>query len=450
MLALSPEIIQLVSAFSIAFTAPTFRKAITLLCGAILAPGHRTVAAALRVVGLAADKHFTNYHRVLNRDRWVPWIVSKLLLALIIRLCLEAGAPLILLIDETIERRRGDKIEYKSWFRDPVRSTGRYLDTVLGIRWVCLCLLVPVPWSPRPWALPFMSVPALSKATSAKLHKRQRTMVEWAALMIGKVRRWQPDRELILVGDGTYAALSLIRCCQSFERPVTFVSRLRWDATLHDFPEPHSQSGPKPKAGKRQPNPGARLNALSTDWQTLTLPWYTGREKVVEFTPHVSLWAKRGEAPVPIRWVVVRCPQDTHFKPEAFFCSDTSRSAAQILAWVIARWNIEVTFEELRTHLGFETQRHWSKRAIERTTPCLFGIFSLVVLMAKVLYPHTLPVRTASWYPKQDASFSDALAAVRYHLWNGPDYCMSSQQPDMLLFHPNTIHSLLEVACYST
>jgi hypothetical protein len=447
--ALSAEIIQLVSTFSIAFTVPTFRKAVTLLCGTILAPGRRTVAAALRVVGLAADKHFTNYHRVLNRDRWWPWILSKLLLALIIGVFISADAPLILLIDETIERRRGDKIQYKGWFRDPVRSTGRYLNKVLGIRWMCVCLLVPVPWSPRPWALPFMSVPALSKATSTQLNKRQRTIVEWAALLMGKVRRWQPDREMILVGDGTYAALSLIRCCQSFDPPVTFVSRLRWDAALHDFPEQRSQSGPKPKKGNRQPNPGARLKDPGTPWQALTLPWYAGQEKVVQFVTGVSLWAKRGEAPAPIRWVLVRCPQDRHFKPEAFYCSDASRSSAQILAWVIARWNIEVTFEELRTHLGFETQRQWSKRAIEHTTPCLFGIFSLVVLMAKVLYPHTLPVRTASWYPKQEASFSDALAAVRYHLWKASDYSMSPKLPDMLLIHQYTLDSLLELACYS-
>jgi len=92
------------------------------------------------------------------------------------------------------------------------------LNKVLGIRWICVCLLVPVPWSLRSWALPFMSVPALSKTTSTQLNKRQRTIVEWAALLMGKVRRWQPDREMILVGDGTYAALSLIRCCQALTR----------------------------------------------------------------------------------------------------------------------------------------------------------------------------------------------------------------------------------------
>jgi hypothetical protein len=158
----SLKTIQLLSAFAVAFTAPTWAKALVLVYGAILAPGRRTVTAALRAMGLADDKHFTNYHRVLNRDRWSPWVLSKLLLALIIHLCLPAGAPLILAIDDTLERRRGSKIKYKGWFRDPIRSTVNHVSKSLGIRWICLAVLVPVPWSQRLWALPFMVVLSLS------------------------------------------------------------------------------------------------------------------------------------------------------------------------------------------------------------------------------------------------------------------------------------------------
>jgi hypothetical protein len=447
----SHEITQLLSVFAIAFTAPTFANALVLLYGTILAPGRRTVAAALRAVGLADSKHFTNYHRVLNRARWSPWILSKLLLGLIIRLLVPPGTPLILAIDDTLERRRGRKIKYKGWFRDPIRSTVKHVSKSLGIRWLCLAVLVPVPWSQRLWALPFMTVPALGPKTSTKLRKRHRTLVGWAMIMIGKVRRWQPDREIVLVGDGSYAAVVLIQRCQRLKQPVKLVSRLRLDACLHDFPgpRPKGKRGPKPKKGARQPSLATRLADPKTRWQTLKIPWYGGGEKEIEMVSGVSLWYRHGLDPVPIRWVLLRCPEDS-FKPQAFFCSDTRVSAKQIIIWFIARWNIEVTFEELRAHLGFETQRQWSDKAIERTAPCLFGIFSLVVLMAKELHHGSLPIRRACWYPKKEATFSDALAAARSHWWHSMNYSTSSQNADMLLIPQTTLFSLLEVACYST
>jgi len=423
-----------------------------LLYGTILTPGRRTVAAALRAVGLGESKHFTNYHRVLNRARWSPWVLSKLLLDLIIKLCLSANVPLLLIIDETLERRRGRKIRYKGWFRDAVRSTATKVNTALGIRWIVLAILVPVPWNQRLWALPFMVFPALSPKTSAKLGKRHRTLVEWADVMIQRVRRWQPEREIIVVGDGSYAAVALVQRCQRFKRPVKLVSRLRLDAVLHDppTPQPKGKRGPKPKKGVRQPSLAARLADPNTLWQELTLPWYGGVERTVQFVTGTSLWYRRGLDPVPIRWVLVRCPQDS-LKPTAYFCSDPTVTAQQIITCFIARWNIEVTFEEMRAHLGFETQRQWSDRAIERTTPCLFGIFSLVVLMVKCLHPDpdTLPARQTAWYPKTEATFSDALAAVRRDFWS-KNFSTSPDTADVLLIPRATLFSLVESACYST
>lgn len=447
----SPKIIHLLAIFASAFTEPTFRNALVLLYGTILAPGRRTVTAALRAMGLGNSKHFTNYHRVLNRARWSPWLLSKLLLRLIMLLCLPAGAPLILVVDETLERRRGRKIKYKGWFRDPIRSTVKHVSKSLGIRWICLAILVPVPWSQRLWALPFMTIPALGPKTSAKLNKRHRTIVEWAMVMIDKVRRWQPEREVVLIGDGSYAAVALGHRCRRLSKPVTLVSRLRLDARLYDFPgpQPKGKRGPKPKKGARQPSLTNRLADPKTCWQELEIPWYGGQKKKIELVTEVCLWYRSGQNPLPIRWVLIRCPEES-FKAQAFFCTDISVSAKQIVLWFIARWNIEVTFEEVRAHLGFETQRQWSDKAIERTTPCLFGIFSLVVVMAKTLHPTTLPIRQTSWYWKEEATFSDALAAVRSNLWHGANYSTSAQEADCILIPQAALHSLVEVACYST
>ncbi|HEY5574286.1 MAG TPA: transposase [Anaerolineales bacterium] len=446
----SPEIIQLLSVFSIAFTGPTFAKGLVLIIGTILTPGRRTVTAALRMMGLGSDKHFSNYHRVLNRDCWSPWVVSKILLGLIILFFLPAGTPLILAIDETLERRRGKQIKYKGWFRDPILSTKERVVTALGIRWICLAVVVPVPWSQRTWALPFMTVLALGEKTSAKLNQRHRTIVQWAEYMLDKVRRWQPEREIILVGDGSYAAIVLVQRCQRLKKSVQLVSRLRLDARLFDFPGPQSKGkrGPKPQKGARQPKLSQRLKDPQTVWKKLKVILY-GKEHEIEFVTGVSLWHTPGQAPVPLRWVLVRCLEDS-FEPAAFFCSNTQASAKQIIVWFCLRWNIEITFEELRACLGFETQRQWSDRAIERTTPCLFGLFSLVVLMTKVLHPENLPVRPTSWYKKDGATFSDALAAVRNHLWSRSNYSRSPQSPDLFLIPQVALFSLLDSACYSS
>ncbi len=337
----SAAIIHLLAMFSIAFTDPTFKNMTVLVVGTILAPGRRTVAAALRVMGLAQDRHFTNYHRVLNRARWSPWLLSRLLLNLIIKQCLSPDEPVWLLIDDTLERRRGDQIKYKGWFRDPVRSTQGFVVRALGIRWVVLAVAVSLPWSQRRWALPFMTVPALSPKTSQALGKFHRTQTQWAVYMIEKVRRWLPDRQLILVGDGDYAAQELLQTCQGFQHPVQLVSKLRLDAVLYDFPTtpPPGKPGPKARKGQLQPKLIQRLFRIDTPWQTLTVPWYDGQTKTLEVATGTALWWPRRVQLLPLRWVLVICP-DNSFKPTAFLCSDLSIPPHLILTWFVARWNL--------------------------------------------------------------------------------------------------------------
>ena len=138
----SREIIQLLSVFSVALTAPTFAKALVLIYGAILAPGARTVSAVLGALGLEGLKTFVKYHRVLNRDRWSLWVVSRLLLTLLISVFVPEGATLMLVVDETLERRQGRRIRYKGRFYDAVRSTAHKVATSWGIRWCYIALLV--------------------------------------------------------------------------------------------------------------------------------------------------------------------------------------------------------------------------------------------------------------------------------------------------------------------
>ena len=446
----SPAIIHLLATFAPAFTAPTFANALVLLYGAILTVGRRTVAAALRTMGRGDDACFGTYHRVLNRARWSPLRLSRLLLGLLVAALLAPDAPLVRLVDETLERRRGRRPAWKGYFRDAVRSTASKTVTSPGIRWLCVAVLVPLPWSTRPWALPVLTVPALAPATSKKLGKRHRTVVERTQVLVRLVRRWQPGRDLVLVGDGSYAAIPLGHTCRHLPGAVRLVSRLRLDAALYDppGPQPASKRGPKPQKGARQPNLAARLADPATTWRRATLPWYGAQAKALDLATGSALWHRAGAAPLPIRWVLLRDPQGT-VPPTALFCTDPETSPARLVAWFVARWNIEVTFEEARAHLGVETQRQWTTRAVGRTTPCLFGLFSLIVLLAHALHPQGLPTRRAAWYPKAEATFADALAAVRRHLWASWNCTASPGTPDStLILHPHW-ESLHEALCYA-
>jgi DDE superfamily endonuclease len=450
---LSAEIIPLLCVFAPAMTAPTYANALVLVCGAILTPGRRTVAAALRVLGLEHQRNFSKYHRLLNRARWSPMLMSRLLLSLLVRSFVPAGRALLVIVDDTLERRQGRQIAYKGCFYDPVRSLAHRAAVSLGIRWLCFCLLVELPWSQRPWALPFLVVPLLSEKTCQRRGRPHRSGSAWAGRLIERVRRWHPEREVVLVGDGSYAAVALVRQCQRLPPPLRLVSRLRMDAVLHDLPgpQPKSKRGRKPKKGARQPSLAERLTAKETLWEGVELGWYGGARRRVEIATGSCLWYVQRHDPVPIRWVLVRSPaEDEHpLPPAAFLCSDPQADAAQIVAWFVARWNIEVTFEEVRAHLGWGTQRHWSTRAIGRTTPCLLGLFSLVVLMAQQLHPQRLPLPQSGWYCKQEATFGDALAAVRAHLWGAWNYAASPTQDHDCLIPRALLHRLQHVACYA-
>jgi hypothetical protein len=384
----------------------------------------------LRAVGRWDSKDFASYHRVLNRARWSALLMSRILLSLIICTFAPDGAPLILLVDDTLERRRGKQIVYKSVFRDAVRSTANRVTLSFGIRWLVMCVLVYTPWSSRPWALPFLAVPVLSEKRCEKLCRAHRSPTKWASALIRKIGRWYPEREIVLIGDGGYACVDLARSCEDQE--ITLVSRLRLDASLYDepAPQPTSKRGPKPKKGSRQESLSERLLSKETRWQSCSVAWYASERRQVEYCSGVSLWHTPGCAPVPLRWVLIRCPEDS-FKPGALFCTHVNEAPEQIIEWFVLRWNIEVTFEEVRACLGFETQRQWSRKAVGRTTPVLLGIFSLVVIMAKRLHPRRLPVQQTSWYQKEEPTFRDAIAAVRLHLWGVRNYTRSVQQPGL-------------------
>src|SRR3712207_6661015 len=164
---LPPKMVQVLASFAPLFSERVFRHARVLLIGVILAPGARTVSSALRAMGLDQEKRFHRYHRVLSRASWSSREASRVLLGLLLEAFVGEG-PLILGIDETLERRYGKKIAARGVYRDPVRSTHETFVKSSGLRWVCAMLLVEIPWASRAWALPFLSALAPSERYAAK------------------------------------------------------------------------------------------------------------------------------------------------------------------------------------------------------------------------------------------------------------------------------------------
>jgi len=315
-----------------------------------------------------------------------------------------------------------------------------------------MMLLVSVPWSDRTWALPFLTVLAPSEKTNLAHGKRHKTSIDWIMQMITAVRRWEPKRVIVLVTDGGLAAIKLGLRCIGFANPVTYISRLRLDARLFDEagPQPAGKPGPKPKKGKRQPSLKHRLKDAKTKWQTLSIKWYGGKPREIELATGTALWHTPGFDPLPLRWVLVRDPLGK-FEPTAFFSTNRLLTALQILTYFIMRWGLEVTFQEARAHLGLETQRQWSDLAIARTTPALLGLFSLVTLLAHHLtIGQPFPVRTAAWYDKQEATFSDAIALVRRHLWTNTEFANSPAEQGLVEIPPPVLAGLVDAICYAT
>jgi DDE superfamily endonuclease len=449
---LPPKMVQVLASFAPLFSKRVWQHAQLLLVGAILAPGRRTVGSALRAMGLDGFERFHRYHRVLSRARWSSLEASRILLGVLLEAFVGEG-PLILGIDETLERRYGKKIAARGVYRDPVRSTHETFVKSSGLRWVCAMLLVEIPWASRAWALPFLSALAPSERYAARRGRRHKKITEWAWQLLLVLRRWYPQREIVAVADRAYASLKLLDRCRKLGKPITFVTRLRLDAALYEPAPPRRQGqiGRPRIKGERLPNLSVVAEDPATVWKpTKIANWYGSGDRTVEIASQTAVWYSTGLPAVPVRWVLIREPQGA-FKPQALLCTDLDADPKKILSWFVMRWQLEVTFQEVRRHLGFETQRQWSEMAIRRTTPALLGLFSLVTVFAHGRMAQAADAfRQAAWYCKRHPTFADALAMVRKELWaQERTFCGSPPATDTIKVPKAYVERLTEAVCYA-
>ena len=448
------KMVQVLAPFAPLFSRRVWRHAQLLLVGAILAPGTRTVSSALRAMGLGREKCFHRYHRVLSRASWSSRELARVLLGLLVEAFVPEESPLVVGIDETLERRYGRKISARGVYRDPVRSTHETFVKSSGLRWVCAMLLVEVPWASKVWALPFLSILAPSERYAAKRGKRHKKITEWAWQLLLVVRRWYPKREIVAVADRAYASLKLLDRCRSLGKPVSFITRLRLDAALYEPAPPRrpGQRGRPRLKGERLPNLSVVAEDPNAVWKPTTIAnWYGSEQRTVEIASETAVWYSTGLPAVPIRWVLVRDPQG-EFRTQALLCTDLEADPRKIVSWFAMRWRLEVTFQEARRHLGFETQRQCSELAIRRTTPALLGLFSVVTLFVhqRRRQPAGAFRRQAAWYHKRHPTFADALAMVRKELWaQEQTFYGSPVEADTIKVPRVFMERLTETVCYA-
>jgi hypothetical protein len=349
-------------------------------------------------------------------------------------------------IDETIERRWGAKIKARGIYRDPVRSSRGHFVKASGLRWISVMLLAPVPWAGRVWALPFLTALAPSERFAREHGRRHKTLTDRARQLLVLVARWLPGRRLVAVADSSYAAIELLAAVC---RRLTVVTRLRLDARLFDPPPPRRPGtmGRPRVSGARQPTLAERLADPGTRWRRVTVAgWYGRTERRIELVSGTALWHHPGKR-VSIRWLLVRDVAG-EFEPQGFLCTDPDADPLDVLRWFVRRWSVEVTFAEVRRHLGVETQRQWSDLGIARTTPALLGLFSLVTLWAAAGPGGDVPPRGAAWYPKPRPTFSDALATVRYRLWTSATFSTSPGDGEVAKIPRARLERLTHAACY--
>ncbi|WP_199312394.1 IS701 family transposase [Phormidium tenue] len=338
------EYMSMMIAFAPLFSQRVWPQALTLVMGAVLAPGKRTVSQVLRVMGLADEPQFQRYHRVLNRAVWSSRQASRRLLSLLVSTFAAEGV-VVMGLDDTIARRWGKRIAARGIYRDAVRSSEEHFVKTSGLRWLSLMLLVPIPWAQRVWALPFLTVLAPSERYNHQHGRRHKALTDWARQMLVQVRRWLGNRFIVVVADSSFAALDFLWSVSHRPNPVHVITRLRLDAALYEPAPPrssHTMGRPR-KVGQRLPTLKTRLEDSTTRWQSLTLEgWYGHQTDTLGWVSQTAVWCHTGLPPVPIRWVLVRDPLGK-LEPQAFLSTHLEETPAQILQWFRQRWQVEVT-----------------------------------------------------------------------------------------------------------
>jgi hypothetical protein len=406
----------ILSMFRPAFSAPTYHRFLVLALAAVLTTGRRTVTNLLRTVRAQAPGHVSSYHRVFSQRRWSAWALARTLLTFLLDHVVPPG-PVLLAGDDTVTEHPGPQVFGKGRHRDGVRSTHSYTAYRWGHKWVVLSVLVKLPFASRPWALPVLAALYRPPEWDRVHGTRHKTPAHMARLLLARLMRWFPERHFIFVGDSGYGTSATARFCRQHRRHLTLVSKFYGDAALYDPPPPRTRGtiGRPRVKGKKLASP-QEVVAQGTQRLHLTVAWYGGTTRDIELVTGTGHWYRIGEALVAVRWVYVHDRTGTH-RDEYFFTTDLHLKPKQIVECYTQRWSIETTFQECREYLKLESTKCYGKATVLRFTPCLFGLYTIIVLLYLQL-PNSLHAPSVlSWHGKTTVTFSDMMVRVRRTIW---------------------------------
>jgi hypothetical protein len=394
----------------------TGRRVVWLMLAAVLVTGNRTVSGLVRLISLVEYVNPSTYHRVLSHRRWITVSLAKIIIRFILDRYVPTGTIRIC-GDETVDGHRGKKVYGKARHRDAVRSSHSHTVFRYGHKWIVLAILIEFPYCSRPLALPILVALYRDKKTNQREGRRHKTAVELMCGLLALLIRWFPERKWQFAGDGGYGTHEFARFAHRHRKQLTLVSKFAKDANLYQQApqrKPGTNGRPR-KKGKPMAKPEAVVARSSK--KKLKVRWYGGGTRHVEVVTGIGNWFKSGFELVPVRWVYVRDCSGTH-RDEYFFTTDTEMTAKAIIELYGARWNIETTFQELRSQLGLETTRGWTRMTVLRMAPCLIVLYTLIVLLYDQINTTTRMHRTrVSWLGKNHTTFSDMHATVRRYLW---------------------------------
>lgn len=432
------SIISVLSIFLPIFSQPVYRSFQLLFQAHVLCKGRRTIADLLRRIGLKDVKNYSKYHDFFRDAKWSALKGAEILFLKLVAL---VPGDIFVYIDSTVERRKGPKIKSLGIQRDAVRSTKSRKILVPGLHWLVCAIKIKLPWCQQAWALPFLTIlmPPEKPLSTSKNNKnlnrvtKHKTLNDWACQVAILLRRWiGKSKNITIVADSAFATYILANTCR--DQKIHLISRMRLDARTFEFPEElKGKRGRKRLVGKRLPTFNQMLEDPSCKWKTVEVAWYNGSKKPLEILNGTCLWYGYGIRPVPISWILIRDPNNGT-SPTVLFSTNIESGVPETIEAFVGRWQIEVTFEEARRHLGMETQRQWSDKAIDRITPSILASYSVINLVALECYEKEgkeIPVQTTSWYKKKHATFSDVLASVRAEILRGQYFLEFDEKPEM-------------------
>lgn len=394
----------------------TARRIILFFAAAILVLGERTVSSVVRLLGLIEPINPSTFHRLFSYRKWSSRQLARIIARFVVnRFCCEGRIRIV--GDETVDGHRGKKVYGKARHRDAVRSSHSHTVYRYGHKWVVLAVLVDLPYTSRPLALPLMAALYRDKKTNAAEGRSHKTPAQLMCGLLALLMHWFPERTFVFAGDNAYGSHAMARFAYRHRKRLSLVSKIVPDANLFE-PPPKRRSTDKGRPrvkGASMPSP-QDVVAKRKKGKKMKVRWYGGGWRNVEVITGTGHWFKSGKGLVPILWVYVRDLDGTH-RDEYFFSTDTQMSAGEVIEMYGGRWNIETTFQEMRAHLGLETTRGWHRNTVLRMAPCLFLLYTIVVTFYDTMPQSSPHLRTRWWVGKEFITFSDMIISVRHHLW---------------------------------